>query len=255
MQFEGWLTKLILRLKEKGLTDVVCCMDSSSNFRKELTKDWEHPYKESRIEKDPALIRQLQRTPELLKERGLPCVYVDGMEADDVIASYSRQFDGRVTVLSLDKDMRQCLSEKCNLLKDAKWEDNPETGSAVPTYEWVTAKTHVEVGMPYSGAIVKGIAPELWPHFQAIAGDTGDGIKGVDGIGAKGEMDLILAHETIQGVLEAFKRGTLDVKLNKKQTAGLADFEGVAGTMLKLTTLRTDLNVPQVTRLSLKENT
>lgn len=249
--FDAWLARLLERLMEKGLTDCVCCLDSPTNHRKALTEGWEHGYK-PRSEKDAELAGQLSLAPTLLKARNLPVVSIDDMEADDVMASYARRFAGRVTLLTQDKDMRQCLSQTCNILLDVTWEENTETGKMLPKYKWVTAPMHITEGMTYSGTKVVGISPELWPHFQAIAGDSTDGIKGCEGIGGKGAMDLILAHGTVQAVIAACKDGSAN--LSAKKIDAVLAFEPFSETMLKLTTLRTDLNVPMITKLALKEN-
>lgn len=269
--FDAWLARLIERLREKNLTDVVCCLDSRTNHRKALTVGWEHGYK-PRAEKDAELAGQLNLAPALLKARNLPVISIDDMEADDVMASYAKQFAGRVTLLTQDKDMRQCLSAKCNILQDVTWEENPETGKSLPVYKWVKARwteeqkaefekdptkkpkdttSHVDDGSTYNGTKVVGITPELWPHFQAIAGDATDGIKGCEGIGGKGAMDLVLAHGTVQNIIAACKDGS--AKLSAKKIGAVLDFEPFAETMLRLTTLRTNLNVPMVTKLALKE--
>lgn len=245
--FVAWLDRLIERLKDKGLSDVVCCLDSSTNHRKKLTEGWDSAYK-PRAEKDAELAGQLNLAPQLLKDRNRPCVSVNGMEADDVMASYAKQFQGRVTLLTQDKDMRQCLSQTCNLLLDVTWEENADTGSSLPVYKWVTGKSHMEEGSTYSGTKVVGITPEQWPHFQAIAGDSTDGIQGVAGIGGKGAMELILTHGSVEAVIAACKDQT--TTLSEKKRLAVLEFEPFAEVMLQLTTLKTDLIVPQVTRLS-----
>ncbi len=250
--FDGWLARLIERLQAKGLTDVVCCLDSRTNHRKKLTEGWEHAYK-PRAEKDDELAGQLRLAPELLKKRNLPVVSIDDMEADDVMASYAVQFPGRVTLLTQDKDMRQCLTATCNILLDVTLEENTETGVSLPVYKWVSAKSHTEDGSTYSGTKVVGITPEQWSHMQSIAGDSTDGIQGVNGIGAKGAMDLILAHGTVHGVIEAAKSGL--IALTEKKRIAVLEFAEVADIMLQLTTLKTDLNVPMITRLCLAQET
>ena len=60
-----WIQRTVERLKEKGLTDVVCAFDSLQNNRKELTKTWEDKYKD-RPPKDPELVQQLHLVRELL---------------------------------------------------------------------------------------------------------------------------------------------------------------------------------------------
>lgn len=248
--FVQWLVRTITRLVEtKGLTDVVCCVDSHTNHRKTLTEGWEHPYKQ-RSEKEPELADQLKQAPRMLTELNLPVVSIMDMEADDVMASYSRQFDGRVTLLTQDKDMRQCLSQTCNILMDVTWEEHPETGKQVPVYKWVSAKSHIEEGLTYNGTKVVGITPEQWPHFQAIAGDPTDGIRGCEGIGGKGAMDLIIAHGTVQAVIAACKDNQAD--LSAKKRLAVLDFEEKSEVMLLLTTLRTDLQVPQITKLNMR---
>ena len=229
----GWLQRLIAHLHQfHNLTDAVVCFDGPNNHRKALTADWEKPYKSKRTEKDPELIKQLAAMPDRLKEINLPCVVIDGMEADDVLASYAAQFPGMVTLMTADKDLRQCLVEKeCNILQDATWETNPETGQLLRVFKWVkvdwtdaekekwekepdkkpkNVKSHIEDGCPYGGAAVSGITPELWPHFQAIAGDSTDDITGCVGIGGKIAMDLVHAHGTVQNIIAAAKAGTAE---------------------------------------------
>lgn len=261
--FDAWLWRLIDRLAyksptnpQKGLTDVVCCFDGRDNHRKKLTEGWESPYK-PRAEKEQELAGQLNVAPEMLKKRGLACVSIDGMEADDLLASYAVHFPGRVTLLTEDKDMRQCLkSGKVNMLTDVTWETNTETGASLPVYLYVNAQQHIDEGCKTykaaKGEVVKGITPEQWPHFQAIAGDTGDGIKGCVGIGGKIAMDLIKAHGTVQAVIAAAKDGTAD--LTPRLLQAVLDFEPLAETTLLLTTLRNDLQVPMITRLCLKDD-
>jgi DNA polymerase I len=243
---------VIQHLQEtKNLTDVVVCFDGANNHRKELTKDWEFGYKYKRSDKDAELVVQLQAMPDRLREINLPCVRIDGMEADDVMASYAVQFPGKTTLMTADKDLRQCLGPKCNILRDVQWETHPETGKLVRTFDWVSAKKHIEEGVKYGSTMVVGITPELWPHFQAIAGDPTDDIKGCEGIGGKGAMDLIHAHGTVQNVIAAVKAGTAN--LTKKKAEAVLDFEPIAETTLLLTTMRNDLSVPMVTRLAMKE--
>lgn len=249
----AWLVRVIKHLRDtKNLTDVVVCFDGPNNHRKELTKDWEFPYKWKRTDKDDELVVQLRAMPERLKEMNLPCVSIEGMEADDVMASYVTQFDGKVTLMTADKDLRQCLGPKCNILRDVQWETNIETGQLVRTFDWVSAKKHTEEGVKYGSTMVSGITPELWPHFQAIAGDPTDDIKGCEGIGGTIAMKLVLAHGTVQNVIAAAKDGSAD--LTAKKIESVLAFEPFSETTLLLTTMRTDLQVPMVTKLAMKED-
>lgn len=238
-----WIKRTVDRLKEKGLTDVVCCLDSRSSFRKELTKDWEDNYK-PRATKDPELAQQLHLIEGMLS--GFCCAKQDGFEADDLLASYAKQFDGRVTLLTVDKDMRQCLSAKCNMLVDVEWSEDPASGDMLPEYKWITAKDHME-GCTYNGTSVAGISPSQWTEFQALAGDSSDGVSGAAGIGAKIAADLVKEFGTVEAVIQAAKDG--DPRITQKKREALIEFEGKHEVTRQLVTLRDDLQLPSTTRI------
>lgn len=238
-----WIKRTVERLKEKGLTDVVCCLDSRDSFRKELTKEWEDNYK-PRATKDPELGQQLHLIEGMLSD--FCRAKLDGFEADDLLASYAKQFDGRVTLLTVDKDMRQCLSAKCNMLVDVEWSEDPTSGEMLPEYKWITAKDHFE-GCTYSGVAVKGITPSQWTFFQALAGDSSDGVSGAAGIGAKIAADLVKEFGTVEAVIQAAKDG--DPRITQKKRESLIEFEGKYEVTRQLVTLRTDLQLPSTTKI------
>lgn len=232
-----WVQRTVARLKEKGLTDVACCFDSRSSFRKELTKDWEDRYKD-RPPKDAELVQQLQLVRDLIEGHGFTCISAEGFEADDMMASYAAQFNGRVTLLSQDKDVRQCLSDHCNILLDVEWTDDETSGDMMPEYKWLSAKQHTEA---------TGIRPDQWAEFQTIMGDTVDKVKGVPGIGEKGAADLIKAFGTVEAAIQAAKDADERIKASKR--AALIEFEPKLTVTRQLVTLRTDLPLPSATRV------
>jgi 5'-3' exonuclease len=232
-----WVQRTVNRLKEKGLTDCACCFDSKSNHRKEFTKDWEDKYKD-RPQKDPELVQQLNLVYDLLTGAGFACVGLEGFEADDVMASYAKQFQGRVTLLTQDKDCRQCLSEKCNMLLDVEWQEDETSGEHLPEYKWLSMKQHTEA---------TGIPPSQWIDYQVIMGDATDGIKGAVGIGEKGSADLVKQFGTVEAAIAAAKAGEESIRAAKRQS--LIDFEAKLEVTRKLVTLRTDLEIPSTTRI------
>jgi DNA polymerase-1 len=234
----SWVKRTVERLREKGLTDVACCLDSSSNHRKLLTAEWEDKYKGMRGPKDPELIHQLNLVQELLASDGFACVTVEGYEADDVMASYSRQFDGKVTLLSQDKDLRSCLSDKCNMLLDVEWKEDEHSGDHTPEYKWLSAKLHTEA---------TGITPDKWVQFQTLRGDPGDGIRGCEGVGEKGAKDLVLTFGSAAAAIEAARLG--DPRIKPKQQAALIEFAEKLDVTLKLVTLVDSLQLPSATRI------
>jgi len=238
-----WIKRTVERLKEKGLTDVVCCFDSSNSFRKELTKEWDDKYKD-RATKDPELGQQLRIAEEMLSE--FCCAKADSFEADDLLASYAKQFDGHVTLLTVDKDMRQCLSPKCNMLVAVEWAEDPTSGEMLPDYKWVSVGDHVK-GCTYNGTAVTEIKPEQWTTFQALAGDSSDNVAGAVGIGAKIAADLVKEFGTIEAIIAAAKDD--DPRITKKKREALIEFESKLEITRKLVTLRTDLPLPTTTKV------
>jgi 5'-3' exonuclease len=237
MSVAAWVGRTVERLKVMGLTDVACCFDSHENHRKALTKDWEDGYKQ-RPPKDPELGQQLNLVRDLLQKANYACVSLEGMEADDVMASYAKQFDGKITLLTQDKDCRQCLSAKCNILLDVTWSEDDTSGEHLPDYKWLTSKTHTET---------TGIPPERWVDYQCIMGDNCDGIRGVEGIGQKGAADLVKAHGTVEAVIAAAKAGVESITAKKREA--IITFEAKLEVTRALVTLRNDLTVPSTTRI------
>lgn len=228
-----WIQNTAERLKAtKGLTDVACCFDSKTNHRKELTSDWDDRYKD-RPEKDVELKQQLNLVHELLKGHDFVCVSIEGMEADDCMASFAKQFPGRVTILTQDKDLKQCLSDKCNMLLDVEWNLDETTGEHFPEYKWLSAKQHTET---------TGIPPSKWVEYQTLMGDSADGVKGAIGIGEKGAADLIKEFGSASGAIEAAKAG--DERIKPKKREALIKFEPKLEVTRQLVTMRTDLEIP-----------
>lgn len=232
-----WVQRTVERLREKGLTDVACCFDSPTNHRKELTKDWDDKYKD-RPPKDQELVQQLHTVRQLLDGHGFACLSQDGMEADDIMASLAAQFEGNVTILSQDKDVRQCLSESCNILLDVEWHEDETSGDMIPDYKWLTAKQHTES---------TGIRPDQWTDYQTIMGDTVDGVKGAAGIGEKGAADLIREFGTVEAAIEAAKADDERIKPAKRKA--LIEFEERLDVTRQLVTLKRDLPIPGNTRI------
>ena len=283
-----WVERLVGRLKEKGLTDLACCFDATTNHRKALTADWAKQYK-PRPPKEAELKGQIETAYNLLHGKGFACVTVADMEADDVMASFAAQFDGRVTLLTQDKDARQCLNERVNILLDVEWQEDQTSGTAIPTYKWVVGEwtqeakqptnvaSHTTDGCSYNGAKVTGITPALWPDFQAIAGDSTDGIVGAPGIGAEGAMALVKEFGSVDAAVTAAAappanpwqsqkgpkggqqwrhKTTGEVKKQKKQPddrskewAALRTLGETLDVTKQLVTMRTDLAIPLTTKL------
>lgn len=240
MQVSQWIQRTVARLKEMGATDVLCAFEGRGSFRKELTAgdEWAEQRYKDRPPKPEDLSRQLHIVRELLEKEGFCCVSIDGCEADDVLASAANRFTGKTTIVSSDKDLRQCLNDHVNILLEVEWTEEPQSGELLPDYKWLTAKQHTEA---------TGISPILWADFQCIMGDTVDGIKGVAGIGEKGAADLIKQFGNVKRAIQAARNGDESIKPKKREA--LLEFEPRLDVTAKLVLLLSDLHIPQNTRI------
>jgi 5'-3' exonuclease len=246
-----WIQRTAERMKaEKKISDLACCFDSSTNHRKELTRGWEQPYKD-REQKDPVLVQQLQAVRELLEGFGFCCVSQEGMESDDIMASFAAQFPGSVILMTNDKDLRQCLSPRCIMLTDVKWLEDPTSGDMLPDYHWLNVKQHLEnTGLRDEQKEYiegTGITPEQWTNYQTLRGDPTDTIQGAIGVGEKFAADFIRWFGTPEAAIEAAKAD--DDRIKPAQRKALIEFEERLDVTRQLVTLRRDLPIPNNTRI------
>lgn len=131
-------------------------------------------YKAQRPPMPRELEQQLTEIEAYLQAANIASVCLDGLEADDLIASIIRKFSslvGQTLIASSDKDFMQLVSERIGLL-------NPSDKSAIVwSAEQVQAKT--------------GVEPHQIVDWLSLIGDTVDNIPGVPGIGPKTASKLL----------------------------------------------------------------
>ena len=113
----------------------------------------------------------------------MPCIEMDGYEADDLIATYTKQAvaDGyEVSIVSSDKDLMQ-------LVRDGVIMRDPIKGLKPIGEEEVFAKF--------------GVTPDKVIEVQALAGDSVDNVPGVPGIGVKTAAELINTYRDVDNLL------------------------------------------------------
>ncbi len=153
---------------------------SSKTFRNELYPE----YKANRSAPPEDLIPQFGLIRQATRAFNLPCIEMEGFEADDLIATYARlarEAGGDATIVSSDKDLMQLV------------------GPAVGMYDPMKDR---QIGIPE--VIEKwGVPPEKMIDLQALTGDSVDNVPGVPGIGPKtaaqlleqfGDLDTLLAR-------------------------------------------------------------
>ncbi|HWK67811.1 MAG TPA: DNA polymerase I [Rhizobiaceae bacterium] len=153
---------------------------SSKTFRSDLYPE----YKANRSAPPEDLIPQFGLIRHATRAFGLPCIEMEGYEADDLIATYARlacEAGGDTTIVSSDKDLMQLV------------------GPTVTMYDPMKDR---EIKIP---EVVEkwGVPPEKMIDLQALTGDSIDNVPGVPGIGPKtaaqlleqfGDLDTLLAR-------------------------------------------------------------
>jgi DNA polymerase-1 len=90
-----------------------------------------------------------------------------GFEADDIIAQYTRTTEGKIIILSSDKDFLQLLSPRVTQIRFSS--------SGTPTDFWDLERLEREIGATRMNYV----------HALALAGDKIDGIPGVPRFGIR----------------------------------------------------------------------
>ena len=118
---------------------------------------------------------------------GIKQIAITGIEADDLLYSVAQEqvtLGMKVVIITLDKDMRQMLSDDIIIydpLKDS----------------FITAE---------SAEKSNGIPIAKLPFYFALIGDSSDNIPGVRGIGPKGALDLVLQFDSLDDLYTNINR-------------------------------------------------
>ncbi|HEV2745891.1 MAG TPA: DNA polymerase I [Allosphingosinicella sp.] len=167
--------------KEDGPTHLAVIFDASA---KTFRNDMYGEYKANRPPPPPDLVPQFPLIRDATRAFSLPCIEEDGLEADDIIACYSKaalEQGWKVTIVSSDKDLMQLIE---------------------PGLDMLDTMNDRRIGRDY--VIEKfGVPPEQLGEVLALMGDSVDNVPGVPGIGPKtaaqliqhyGDLETLLAH-------------------------------------------------------------
>ncbi len=144
-------------------------------------------YKANRPPMDKDLALQLPYIRRVCDALRMPVLEVPGFEADDVIATLSRQAVATgldVVVVSADKDLLQLVGDRVRVLNPGR------EGSGSTSFD----RRAVEEKW--------GVPPERIVDVLALVGDSVDNIPGVAGIGDKGARDLVREFGPLEAVLD-----------------------------------------------------
>jgi DNA polymerase-1 len=214
----GFCTMLMRLLEDTDADRIAVIFDTSrKTFRSEIYPE----YKAHRPPPPEDLVPQFDLIREATRAFNLPSIELAGYEADDLIATYSRQAveaGAKVTVVSSDKDLMQLISDKISMLDPVKLQ--------LQSFEAVEAKF--------------GVTPDKVVDVQSLAGDSTDNVPGVPGIGVKTAALLINEY----GDLETLLSRAEEIK-QKKRRENLIEFAEQARISQKLVRLAQDAPVPE----------
>jgi len=205
----------------QGPTHLAVILDKdSTSFRNEIYPE----YKANRPEPPEDLRPQFPLIRDATRAFSLPCIEEQGLEADDLIASYARaaQREGwDVTIVSSDKDLMQLVGEV-----DGARIDMLDTMKSQRIYiEEVEEKF--------------GVAPQLVGDVLALMGDSVDNIPGIYGVGPKTASKLIGEHGSLTAALDSAP----DMKKSKLKERLLEGREDAQMSRV-LVTLKEDCDLP-----------
>ncbi len=215
--FCNMLWKLLKEANEVGVrpTHLAVVLDHSSiTFRNQIYD----LYKAQRPEPPEDLRPQFGLIRKAVHAFNVACIEQEGYEADDLIATYTRQAVGAgadVTIVASDKDLMQLIRPGVLMLDTMK-------GKTIGRDEVIEKF---------------GVPPEKVVDVQSLAGDSVDNVPGVPGIGIKTAAQLIETYGDLEGLLA----NAADIKQPKRREA-LITFAEQARISMRLVTL--DQNVP-----------
>ncbi|WP_332675718.1 DNA polymerase I [Aromatoleum sp.] len=156
-----------------------CVFDAKG---KTFRDDWYPEYKANRPSMPDDLRAQIEPLHEAVKAEGWPLLCVDGVEADDVIGTLTRQALERgweVVISTGDKDLTQLVR---------------------PGVRWVN--TMSDEVLDEAGVTAKfGVPPARIVDYLALVGDTVDNVPGVDKCGPKTAVKWLTEYGTLDNLV------------------------------------------------------
>jgi DNA polymerase I len=208
------LCQMLLRIEREHQPSHMCVVFDAPGrtFRDDLFD----AYKANRPPTPPELIAQIDLAHEVATAFGYTVLSVEGVEADDVIATLVRMANAEkmaVVIGSSDKDLMQLCSDDVKLLDAMK---NRLLGPAEVVEKWF-------------------VPPEKLGDVLALMGDSVDNVPGVPGIGPKTAAELINTYGSLDAVLASVD------KIKGKKGQAIAEARATLAVSRRLIQLREDV--------------
>jgi len=179
----GFATMLISLLKDEKPTHVAVAFDvSRKTFRTDIFPD----YKANRAKTPDEFRSQMSYLNDLVKGFGITQFALEGYEADDLIATITKQAEregAEVLICTGDRDSFQLVTERTTVLY-------PKRGVSE-----MARMTPAVVQEKY------GMSPDQYPDFAALRGDPSDNLPSVPGVGEKTAAKWIVEYGSLQDLI------------------------------------------------------
>jgi 5'-3' exonuclease len=171
---------------------------------------------------------QVDMIREILGDWNVPCVGVEGFEADDIVAQYARTAKQKTLVVSGDRDLFQLVDE-------TKPVHVLFTGTGISKHTYVN-DDHIQTKY--------GIRADQYGEFSLLRGDPSDGLPGVKGVGEKTAAALLSNFGTIKGVLKAAAQS--DSRITPRIAQNLLDHTDYIERAREVVLLTQKVSVPKL---------
>ena len=179
----GFATMLLSLLSSEKPTHVAVAFDvSRKTFRSEIFPE----YKANRAKTPDEFRSQMPYLHELVTAFGITTFEVEGFEADDVIATITKQAEregAEILICTGDRDSFQLVNEKTTVLY-------PKRGVSD-----LARMTPDAVQEKY------GMSPEQYPDFAALRGDPSDNLPSVPGVGEKTAAKWVVEYGSLHELI------------------------------------------------------
>ncbi|MGE5518173.1 MAG: DNA polymerase I [Bacteroidota bacterium] len=206
----GFTTMMMKLLNETDADHVAVIFDAA---RKTFRSDIYPAYKAHRPPPPEELVPQFPLIREATRAFNVPCIELEGYEADDLIATYAAQAveqGARVTIVSSDKDLMQLVGNGVEMM-------DPLKGRTIATPEVIEKF---------------GVPPDKVVDVQALCGDPTDNVPGVPGIGVKTAAQLILEYGDLDTLLA--RAGEIKQPKRRETLQANADMARISRELVRL---------------------
>jgi DNA polymerase-1 len=179
----GFATMLISLIKEEKPTHVAVAFDVS---RKTFRSDIFPEYKANRASTPDEFRSQMSFLHEFIDGCGIEHFQLEGYEADDLIATISKEAEKEgfeILICTGDRDSFQLVNEKTTVLY-------PKRGVSE-----MARMTPEAVFEKY------GMTPAQYPDFAALRGDPSDNLPSIPGVGEKTAAKWVVEYGSLKDLL------------------------------------------------------